>query len=141
MKIGTMLSDVVRSLFRRPATRHYPFERTPTPERLRGALRWDPARCTGCNMCVRDCPAQAIELITLDKASKRFVLRYHVDRCTFCAQCARTCNFGCLELSNDQWALATLQKQPLTVYYGDDADVAIALANSAGTDAATPAAA
>jgi NAD(P)H-quinone oxidoreductase subunit I len=141
MKIGTMLSDIVRSLFRRPATRRYPFEQAPTPERLRGTLRWNKARCTGCNMCVRDCPAQAIELITLDKASKRFVLRYHVDRCTFCAQCVRTCNFGCLELANEEWALATLHKRSLTRYYGDDADVAIAVANSARADAATPAAA
>ena len=141
MKIGAMLSDIVRSLFRRPATRRYPSERAPAPERLRGALRWDKARCTGCNMCARDCPAQAIELITLDKASKRFVLRYHLDRCTFCAQCVRTCNFGCLELSNEEWALASLHKGPLTIHYGDDADVAIALANSAGTDAAPPGAA
>jgi formate hydrogenlyase subunit 6/NADH:ubiquinone oxidoreductase subunit I len=135
MRIGTMLGDIIRSLVHRPATRRYPFERPPTPERLRGALRWDPARCTGCSMCAKDCPANAIELITLDKAKKRFVLRYHVDRCTFCAQCVQTCNFGCLELSNDRWELAALCKAPLTVEYASETETAANLADTTRTDA------
>lgn len=134
MKIGTMLRDIARSLFLRPATRRYPFERTAVPERLRGALHWNPKGCTGCCMCTRDCPANAIELITLDKASKRFVLRYHVDRCTFCAQCVQTCRFGCLEMSNDQWELAATRKEPFTIYYGDEADVETILARFAHPD-------
>jgi NAD(P)H-quinone oxidoreductase subunit I len=139
MKIGTMLSDILRSLFRRTATRRYPFERTPPSVQLRGALRWDSARCTGCNMCARDCPAQAIELITLDKATKRFVLHYQLDRCTFCAQCVRTCNFGCLALANDHWELAAWTREPFTVYYGDDANVNAVLATVAGADTPAPA--
>lgn len=117
MRFAAMLRDVVRSLLRRPVTRRYPRERVPAPERLRGALRWDPAHCTGCAMCARDCPASAIEVITLDKAAKRFVLRYHIDQCTFCAQCVRTCNFGCLEMSPDQWELAVPCKEMLTVEF------------------------
>ena len=139
MKIGTLLSDVARSLFVRPATRRYPRERAATPERLRGALRWDPARCTGCSMCVRDCPASALELITLDKASKRFVLRYHLDRCTFCGQCVRTCNFGCLVLANDRWELAALDKETFTIHYGDADDIRAILAGDAGTGDRAPA--
>jgi formate hydrogenlyase subunit 6/NADH:ubiquinone oxidoreductase subunit I len=139
MKIGVMLSDLARSLLRRPVTRRYPFERSATPARLRGALRWNPARCTGCGMCVKDCPANAIELITLDKASKRFVLRYHLDRCTFCAQCVRTCNFDCLELSNDRWELAALNKAPFTIDYGDEADIQALLEQRAQRDAQKPA--
>jgi formate hydrogenlyase subunit 6/NADH:ubiquinone oxidoreductase subunit I len=139
MRIAVMLSDVVRSLFRRPATRRYPFERAATPERLRSALRWDPARCTGCGMCVKDCPASALELITLDKASKRFVLRYHMDRCTFCAQCVRTCNFGCLELASDRWELAGARKEPFTISYGDDSEIQPGLAGLAGHGAEAPA--
>jgi NAD(P)H-quinone oxidoreductase subunit I len=130
-----MLGDIMWSLVRRPATRRYPFERLPTPERLRGALRWNPARCTGCGMCAKDCPANAIELITLDKATKRFVLRYHVDRCTFCAQCVQTCNFGCLVLSNDRWELAALCKAPFTVEYASETDAEAGLAESTRTDA------
>lgn len=124
MRLGAMLSDVARGLLRRPVTRRYPFERAPVPARLRGALRWLPARCTGCGMCARDCPAGAIELIAIDKTKKRFVLRYHVDRCTFCAQCVRTCNFDCLELAGQRWELAAPRRDALTICYGDDADLA-----------------
>ena len=139
MKIGTLFGDLARSLFARPATRRYPHERAAVPQQLRSALRWDPARCTGCSMCIRDCPADAIELITLDKASKRFVLRYHVDRCTFCGQCVQTCNFGCLELANDRWELAALGKEPFTVHYGDTDDIGNILAEGARADHRAPA--
>jgi formate hydrogenlyase subunit 6/NADH:ubiquinone oxidoreductase subunit I len=139
MRIGTLLSDLVRSLFVRPVTRHYPHDRPAVPEQLRSALRWDPARCTGCGMCVRDCPANAIQLITLDKASKRFVLRYHLDRCTFCGQCVHTCTFDCLALANDRWELAALSTEPFTIHNGDDADIQVVLAAGARTYDRTPA--
>ena len=123
MRFGAMLGDVVRSFFKRPITERYPFVRRAAPEHLRGKLTWNPEKCTGCALCNKDCPSNAIELITLDKANKRFVLRYHVDRCTFCAQCVQNCRFKCLEMSAEQWELAALNKQPFTVYYGRDSDI------------------
>lgn len=123
MRIGTMLNDVWQSLFRPPVTEKYPYERGDPPARLRGKLRWRPERCIGCGLCAKDCPAKAIELITLDKENRRFVLRYHLDRCTFCSQCVQSCRFNCLEMTNDQWELAAYHKEPFTVYYGDEADV------------------
>lgn len=137
MKIGAMLGDITRSLFKRPVTEKYPFERREAPERLRGQLHWSPERCTGCCLCNKDCPSNAIELITLDKANKRFVLRYHMDRCTFCAQCVQNCRFKCLEMSNEQWELAALTKEPFTVYYGNNADIEACLARLAQPDAET----
>jgi formate hydrogenlyase subunit 6/NADH:ubiquinone oxidoreductase subunit I len=124
MKIGTMLGDVFRSFFKRPATQLYPFERNPTPERFRGKLVWDPAKCSGCQLCIKDCPSEAIELIVLDKVNKKFVMRYHQDRCTYCAQCVVSCRFACLEMSNELWELAAIKKEPFEVYYGKDEDVA-----------------
>ncbi len=53
MRIGTMVGDTLRSLFKKPATEVYPFERRPTPERTRGRLTWSPDACSGCNLCVR----------------------------------------------------------------------------------------
>ena len=137
--IGAMIGDILSSLFKKPSTQLYPFERKPAPERLRGKLIWDPSKCTGCQLCIKDCPSDALELIVLDKVAKRFVLKYHVDRCTFCAQCVQTCRFKCLNMSNEQWELASTQKEPFTVYYGDDADVENILANASAACTIPPA--
>jgi formate hydrogenlyase subunit 6/NADH:ubiquinone oxidoreductase subunit I len=131
MTIGSMFGDIFKSLWKKPATEKYPYQRKPDPERLRGKLEYDPAKCAGCMLCVRDCPANAIELITLDKVNKRFVMRYHMDRCTFCNQCVMSCRFNCLNLSNEDWELAALQHEPLTVYYGREEDIKFLLENSA----------
>jgi formate hydrogenlyase subunit 6/NADH:ubiquinone oxidoreductase subunit I len=128
MTLAAMLHDVLRSLFQRPVTERYPFERRAAPERLRGQLHFKPEQCTGCCLCAKDCPANAIELITVDKAQKRFVLRYHMDRCAFCAQCLQSCRHGCLEMSDEQWELAALKKEAFTVHYGNEADIADVLA-------------
>ena len=129
MKIGTMLGDVVISLFKPPVTEKYPFERRKTPERLRGQLLWDDENCTGCELCAKDCPANAISIIVLDKANKQFVMRYYVDRCTFCAQCVYSCRQGCLSMSGDRWELAALERAPFQVYYGDESNVERVLAD------------
>jgi len=139
IRLGSMLGDLVRSLFRRPATQLYPFERRVAPPRLRGKLVWDPGKCTGCALCNKDCPSNAIELITLDKKNKRFVMRYHMDRCTYCAQCVENCRFACLNMSYEQWELAALSKAPFTVYYGNEADVEALLGKFARPDGQAPA--
>ncbi len=118
MKIGLMLGDIVRSLFARPVTERYPFERRSTPERLRGRLHYDPAKCVACLACVRDCPSAAIEIIVLDKANRRYAMKYDVGRCLFCGQCVLSCRTGCLHLSSEDWELASPTKEPFTVYYG-----------------------
>ncbi len=139
MKFAAMLGDLARSLFRRPVTEMYPAEKHKPPERLRGELVWDPKSCTGCMMCVKDCPANALELVVVDRKAKRFVMRYHADRCTFCAQCVQSCRFKCLTMSNEQYELAALTKEPFTVTYGNDADVELLLAAADRPDPAPPA--
>ena len=137
MNIATMLRDVLTSLVQRPVTERYPFERQPVPTRLRGMVIWYPEKCVGCGLCVRDCPAAALELKTIDRKGKRFVMRYQVDRCLFCAQCVKSCQsirHDALAMSNKRWELAALSKEPFDVYYGDDADVAAVLADRAGSD-------
>ncbi len=123
MRIGAMLGDISRSLFKRPVTELYPFERRPTPERLRGQLVFDAAKCTGCKICVRDCPAAAIEVAVVDKATKRFVMKFRADRCTFCAQCVVSCNFDSLSMSHEQWELAALSQAPFAMSFGRDEDL------------------
>ncbi len=138
-RVAAMLNDVLASLFKRPVTERYPFLRYPAPDRLRGMLLWNPEKCTGCALCSKDCPSNAIELITIDKKAKRFVVEYHVDRCTYCAQCVQNCRFECLSMSHEQWELAALTKEPFTVYYGKDEDVQTILARSAKPQTAKPA--
>jgi formate hydrogenlyase subunit 6/NADH:ubiquinone oxidoreductase subunit I len=138
MSIGAMLGNIIESLFKKPATEQYPFERQATPERLRGNLFWDPAKCSGCQLCIRDCPSEALELIVLDKVNKRFVMRYHADRCTFCGQCVQTCRFKCLSMSNEQWELASRSREPFTVNYGKDEDVQFLLERAAKAGTGDP---
>ena len=123
MKLIAMLSDVLQSLFKSPVTQQYPYERQEPPKRLHGRLRWDPTNCIGCDLCAKDCPAEAIELIVLDKKAKRFVVHYHLDRCLFCGQCVESCRHKCLELDKNDWELAALSTDLFAIYYGDEADV------------------
>ncbi len=122
-RVAAMFTDIFQSLFKRPVTEKYPFERHPAPDRLRGKLTWNPEKCTGCCLCNKDCPSNAIELIVIDKKAKRFVMEYHADRCTYCAQCVQNCRFECLGMSHEQWELAALTKQPFEVYYGKEEDI------------------
>ncbi len=141
MRIGTMFSDTLRSLFKRPITQRYPFVRLSTPDHLRGKLYFENKGCTGCALCVKDCPANALEMVVNDKKEKHFVFRYHEDRCTYCGQCVQSCRFSCLAMSHEQWELASINKDPFTIYYGNEADVRSFLAKSAQPDSPAPAAA
>jgi formate hydrogenlyase subunit 6/NADH:ubiquinone oxidoreductase subunit I len=124
MKIGSMLGEIIRSVFRKPATVQYPFGvRQAVPDRLRGVIQYDPEKCTGCTLCMKDCPANAIEILAIDKPNKRFIMRFHADRCTYCAQCVVNCRFKCITMSNTEWERAALTREPFTVYYGRDEDL------------------
>ncbi len=123
MTLGAMLSDIVRSLFKKPITERYPFERKPAPDRLRGKLIYDPTRCTGCMLCMKDCTANAIEILTVDKVNKKFVMRFHVDRCTYCAQCVENCRFECINMSSEEYEMAALTRTPFEVMYGREEDI------------------
>lgn len=123
MKIGTMFKDIVESTFTKSATQLYPVEKVSPPDRYRGELFFDPTACTGCSLCVKDCPSNAIELTILDRAAKRYVMKYQKDRCVYCGQCVINCKFKCISMSHEDWEHAALEKN-FTVYYGRDEDVA-----------------
>jgi formate hydrogenlyase subunit 6/NADH:ubiquinone oxidoreductase subunit I len=121
-RIGSMLSDVVSSLFKRPFTERYPFVQRQAPERTRGRLEYEMTKCTGCMACVRDCPADAIDVKVVDRAAKKFVFRYRTDRCIYCAQCVASCRTKALSMSRDQWHLASTNKDPFSIQWGEDGE-------------------
>lgn len=135
MRLATMLRDIWRAFFRKPATERYPAEERVPSARYRGQLRWEPERCTGCCLCVKDCPANAIEIIKLEK--DHVVMRYHPDRCVFCGQCVQNCRFNCITLDNAAWELPTGDPMTFTMHFGEEADVKRLLENTP-SDAADP---
>ncbi len=117
MRIGSMLSDIMRSLVRRPFTERYPFVVKPAPERTRGRLEWDAEKCTGCMLCVKDCPADAIQVTVVDRAAKKLIFRYRTDRCVYCGQCVVSCKPGALSMSPEHWHLSSTTKESFSVVY------------------------
>ena len=105
-------------------------------ERYRGTLLYSPSLCTGCNLCVKDCPADAIKLTILDRAAKRYVMEYRKDRCIYCGQCVVNCKTKSLSMPNQEWEHAALD-QNFLVYYGKEADIAKYLADNAKPPAET----
>lgn len=123
MRIGSMFKDVIRSFFTKSTTRLYPVERVTPPERYRGILSYEPSVCTGCSLCVKDCPSDAIELVILNRAAKQYVMKYHMDRCIYCGQCMVNCKPKGIGMSNQEWEHAALDKN-FMVYYGKEEDIA-----------------
>jgi formate hydrogenlyase subunit 6/NADH:ubiquinone oxidoreductase subunit I len=130
MRIGTMFKDIVKSFFTKSSTRLYPVERVTPPERYRGILSYNPSVCTGCNLCVKDCPSDAIELVIIDRAAKKYVMKYRMDRCIYCGQCVVNCKPKGMGMSHEEWEHAALD-QNFMVYYGREADIAKYLADKA----------
>ncbi len=115
---GKMASQVLHSLFKKPATSMYPFVKTPMPKNFRGKLRFYHERCIGCKMCMRDCPSAAITIKTVGE--KKFVAEIDLARCLYCAQCVDTCPKEALE-ATPEFELAQLEHSKLLIVLGDNA--------------------
>ena len=62
-KPARALGEVLSNLFKEKATCNYPFEKAVVDARFRGRIAFESDKCIGCKMCVRACPAKAIEII------------------------------------------------------------------------------
>ncbi len=87
---GRIMPEVIRSLFKKPATLNYPQEKAQMPENFRGKIKFNSGACIGCKICMRDCPAKAITISPTDK-EKVFKAKFYLDRCIYCAQCVDSC--------------------------------------------------
>lgn len=115
----------MQQLFRKPFTNLFPAKYTPRsvtgyldsvskgeakinppieiPEAFRGAIKQDQAKCTGCGLCARMCPAYAI---TVYKSEKRISI--DTFKCIFCAECVIACPTNSLSTSKE-FLLATTE--------------------------------
>lgn len=100
MKIGVFIPELLRHLFKKPATVDYPFQKLEVPRDFRGSPYLRPELCIVCRACERDCPAEAIEISTINEADKRFRLVIHNDRCIHCAQCVDSCPTEAMLMDN-----------------------------------------
>ena len=106
-----LLPALIEALIQKPDTVSYPFTPAELSENYRGAVEINEENCKGCNLCVRDCPAMALELIRFDK--KSYQLIHYPARCTSCGQCEAVCPHDAIYLVND-FVEATTNPDDLT---------------------------
>ncbi len=113
------LKLTLRTARRRPVTAQYPEpeKRQPVQDRFMGfpALTWDyevgEPYCTGCMVCVRDCPTQCMSAEMMDNpkaaegtSSRRKIIdqfEINLGRCILCGICVDVCNFDAIEMSHE----------------------------------------
>ncbi len=115
---GKMMSQVLQSLFKKPATTSYPFVKKAMPKNFRGKLHFHPEKCIGCKMCMKDCPSGAITI--RQTGEKKFEAVIDLDKCIYCAQCVDTCPKKALE-ATPEFELAQLDHKKLKVVFSADA--------------------
>ncbi|WEU40241.1 MAG: 4Fe-4S binding protein [Candidatus Odinarchaeum yellowstonii] len=111
IKAGRIITEALKSLFKKPFTVKYSSERkifVPVPDRFRGRLIYDYDNCIGCTLCIKVCPAGAI-LATPERK-----VNFYMDRCIFCGECAETCPVKVISFSKD-FELAYDDKEKLIV--------------------------
>ena len=109
----------MRTALRRPVTAQYPEpeKRQPVQDRFMGfpALTWDyevvEPYCTGCMVCIRDCPTQCMSAKMTDNpkaadgtSSRRKIIEtfeINLGRCILCGICVDVCNFDAIEMSHE----------------------------------------
>ena len=102
---------------RKPVTVQYPDEKHLLPERQRSfpVLTWDfdhdEPFCTGCNVCVRNCPVDCMTATMEDNPKyaegtsnrRKIVQKFWIDygRCMRCNICVEVCPFEAIVMNNN----------------------------------------
>ena len=87
----------LRYMLKPAITVHYPTEKLVPYEKFRGALLFDADVCISCNLCVKACPSNCIQLenATNPETKKKIakVDWYSIDfgKCNFCRLCEEAC--------------------------------------------------
>ncbi len=96
-RIGKVIPEMMKCLITPPATVDFPKSEVPVPPDYRGKPVLIQENCTGCGICKRDCPAEAIEMV--DVGAKRPKVSFNYARCAFCAQCFDSCRFDAIRIT------------------------------------------
>ena len=113
-----MVPELLGSLFQKPTTNPFPAAQLPptvtgllekvgrgeaalnppvaVPAKLRGKMTYNRDTCIGCKLCLKVCPAHAIDFI---EGTKK--IRIFVGQCIQCGQCTEICPKQCLALSEE----------------------------------------
>jgi formate hydrogenlyase subunit 6/NADH:ubiquinone oxidoreductase subunit I len=114
-------------LFRQPLTIQYPDRserpvRVMLPDTYRGVLEVDLCRCTGCMLCSRACPIDAILLkVAKNPETKtREIQQFDIDigLCMYCGLCVEACKFDSL-VHTAEFEAATDSPEGLVVHFVD----------------------
>jgi formate hydrogenlyase subunit 6/NADH:ubiquinone oxidoreductase subunit I len=126
-RISPIFRRVASHIFTKPATSKYPFVKPILPEASRCKTVYTIESCnvidigagnkgltldvrsivgSNCRVCVRDCPAAAIEIVEVD-GKRRPQIRF--DKCIFCHQCVESCPRGAIK-SSVFYEMATTDK-------------------------------
>tara|TARA_Y100000590_G_scaffold469333_1_gene656296 strand:+ start:21727 stop:22314 length:588 start_codon:yes stop_codon:yes gene_type:complete len=107
------------TMMRKPVTAQYPIpsKRLDIEKRFMGfpALLWDDSNnepyCTGCMVCVRECPTQCMSATMTDndkfseeKSTRKKIIdsfEINLSRCIVCGICVDVCNFDAIEMSHE----------------------------------------
>ncbi|MGH2607907.1 MAG: 4Fe-4S binding protein [Tepidiformaceae bacterium] len=115
--IGKALLTTLSVAMRKPVTIEYPDEKHPLPIRARSfpVLTWDfdheEPFCTGCNICVRNCPVDCMTATMIDNPKyaegtsnrRKIVEKFWIDyaRCMRCNICVEVCPFEAIVMDNN----------------------------------------
>ncbi len=93
-----LLREVLKNIFRRPATIEYPKVGTPVEPDARGRQYADLNKCVGCSLCMIECPPKAIRMEKIPEGyevPKRNARRMYpvIDylKCIYCYRCITVC--------------------------------------------------
>ena len=109
LRLPIIVKKAVEQVFTKPATAKYPFVKPQLSDNFRGQPVFDFDLCVGCGVCSRDCPAKAIEIVSVD-GKKRPQL--NLSKCVFCYQCADSCPKKAIK-NSCFYELATTDKSTL----------------------------
>jgi len=109
LRIPSFAKRAIEQTFSKSAKEKYPFVKPQLAENFRGQPIFDSSLCIGCGLCSRDCPAKAIEMVTIDEKKRP---QLNLSKCVFCYQCAESCPKKAIKNTCD-YELATTDKTTL----------------------------